>query len=131
MASLPREFSKLAVASGIATLVDGIGFFILELLFTPGSVALGFIAVVCAVLGGLTHFLLCRFWVFDIRSHWQTQAGKYVAASGAGALIHGTLVGGMSMFIAGGIAWTVSKIVVYIAWTYPTSKWFVFTPEAR
>lgn len=123
-----KDFAGASAASFLATVADGLLYALLIWLIggdTPTEV--GVAAAVGALLGGVIHYSLSRFWVFDrfeapvIRS-----AITYFAMSWLAAAIHGVLTGWLSTLIGESWAWFGSKAVVWIFWTYPMSRYVVF-----
>lgn len=121
------DFSGVVAASVVATAADGALYSALILWGVPAGVA----AFLGAVLGGVIHYSGCRFVVFrrfDLPTAYS--APRYVAMSGSAALIHAGLVVLFSSFVAAGLAWGLSKVLVYAAWTYPLSRYVVFSSRS-
>lgn len=123
------DFSGVAIASFIATAADGTLF---AALTQGGGVYAGVAAFVAAVFGGAIHFSACRFVVFKrFEAPVQQSLPRYVLMSGAAAVIHSgfvTLLTGMATAL---VAWFISKGLVYVLWSYPLSRYFVFDGTSR
>lgn len=126
MSNHGKKLSKFTVASVIATACDGFVYFLITQVVSSDPFTLGLSAAVAAIVGGIVHFSMARKWVFQSTEPIPPQAFRYIAASGAGALLHGTLVGALSTLTGGRVAWMISKVLIYFCWTYPTSTYFVF-----
>lgn len=117
-----------SVASFLATAADGAVFVMLTFWVVGTSAGeVGAAAAAGAVVGGIVHYSLSRFWVFHrfgapiVRS-----AVVYFAMSWAAAVIHGLMTGWLTGQFGPGVAWFVSKGGVWVAWTYPMSRYVVF-----
>ena len=123
------DFSGVAVASIVATALDGLVF---AALLAVGWTH-GWAALVAAVFGGIVHYSACRLIVFRRFATPVAQSlPRYVAMSGSAALTHAGVVSMLGTLLAAGVAWGVSKALVYVAWTYPLSRYFVFdTPASQ
>ena len=123
-----EDFSKTAVASALATAVDGAVFLVLiRVSLEWGRWSTGYFAATGAVVGGLTHYLLCRFWVFtrfDPRT--STSLPLYFFMSGSAALLHGAMTQVSASIIDPRIGWMISKLCIYMIWIYPMSRFVVF-----
>lgn len=117
-----------AMASLVATGVDGVLYAVL-LSWTVGwgTYRIGITAALAAFLGGMTHFVLCRTWVFQRYDKPLLSAlAAYMVMSGGAALVHGLLTHALALHVAISSAWMVSKLVVFLMWTYPMSRFVVF-----
>lgn len=117
-----------SVASFLATAVDGLLFAALTMWVFDGSGrSVGGAAAIGAVAGGGVHYSLSRFWVFRrFGASLLRSAVIYFAMSWAAAAAHGLLTGWMSGRFGAGIAWFISKGLVWALWTYPMSRYVVF-----
>jgi hypothetical protein len=124
-----RDLSKTTVASVIATALDGLVFFILTRLeLLDGlSYAVGARAFCAAPLGGVPHPTLCKYWVYGrfARDH-RSALPRYVLMSASAALLHGAITQGLSALWFGAWAWGLSKVLIYLGWTFPLSRYVVF-----
>lgn len=115
---------KTALASMIATGADfaTAG----ALVYALGGHGPGATVVGCCV-GALISFTLARVWAFDARGAWLPQVGRYAFVSGAAAVLNG---GGVALlflldtpFV---VAWLITRAVVFVTWSYPLQRDFVF-----
>ncbi len=123
------DFSGSSVASAAATATDA--FIYASLVFTLVRwefVSLGLAAGVGALLGGIVHYTICRFWVFRrFEAPLFRSAAIYFAMSWVAAAGHGFLTGWLAGLAGAALAWAVSKGVIWVAWTYPLSRYVVFS----
>mgnify|MGYP006304224973 CR=1 FL=1 len=123
-----RDFAGASLASFLATVADGLLYALLIWLFgaeTPQQV--GVAAAAGALLGGVIHYSLSRFWVFErFGAPVLRSAVTYFAMSWLAAAIHGVLTGWLSTRLGESWAWFGSKGVVWVLWTYPMSRYVVF-----
>lgn len=131
MSSWTRHLLDLtgsSVASFVATAADGIVYVALvHTLVAWQLLSLGVSAGLAAVVGGVIHYSMCRFWVFrrfDASLHWS--AAIYFVMSGLAAVGHGVLTEWLASFIGAGFGWGVSKGAIWVLWTYPASRYVVF-----
>jgi hypothetical protein len=127
------DIGGASVASFIATAIDGAIFWILvaSSLFSFGvsDVWIGVAAMTAALVGGVIHYVLSRFWVFRrFAAPIIGSAVLYFAMSWSAAFVHGWLTGVSAGLLGAGWAWIVSKGVLWTLWTYPVSRWIVFGP---
>lgn len=125
------DFSGTALASFLATAADGAVFSLLIFVASAawlGGYWTGVAAALAAIVGGIIHFSLCRFWVFKrFEAPLQSSIPRYVLMSGAAALLHGAATQVLTdVGLVAGIAWFLSKALIYVAWTYPVSRYLVF-----
>lgn len=128
------DISRTAIASALATAVDGVLFALLMHLFAKTSLDIpGLWAASAAIVGGATHYALCAFWVFRRFDHRPTRAiPSYVFVSAAAALGHGALMQGLCFVMPQWWAWAISKTALFLCWTYPLSRFVVFDqPDQR
>ncbi|MFW6057258.1 MAG: hypothetical protein ACOC9W_00240 [Persicimonas sp.] len=122
------DFSGSSVASAAATAADAVLY--ASLLFTLvrwESVSLGLAAGIGALLGGIVHYTMCRFWVFRrFEAPLFCSVAIYFAMSWVAAAGHGFFTGWLASLAGAGLAWAVSKGVIWVAWTYPMSRYVVF-----
>ncbi len=119
------------MASFLATAADGALFALLLMLASGdwlGGYWTGIAAALGAILGGIIHFSLCRFWVFRrFEAPLLSSIPRYIVMSGAAAFLHGGATQLLTdVGLVAGLAWFVSKAVIYVAWTYPVSRYLVF-----
>lgn len=123
-----RDLSGTALASLIATGFDGLVFALAAALSgassdraTAACVALG------ALVGGLTHFIICRRWVFQrFDAPLAQSAPRYALMSLSAGLLHTGLTTLLANLLLLQLAWGLSKLLVYLGWTYPLSRYVVF-----
>lgn len=124
-----QDLSKTTVASVIATALDGLVFFILTQLelLDALSYAVGVRAFLAALVGGVTHYTLCKYWVYGrfARAH-RSALPRYVLMSVSAALLHGAITQGLSALGLSALAWGLSKVLIYLGWTFPLSRYVVF-----
>lgn len=127
-----EDFAGASLASFLATAADGALYALLLFVFElvsdePSTTLVGVAAAIGAVLGGVIHYSLSRFWVFDrFDAPIRRSAVAYLAMSGLAAVIHGVLTAWLSVHAGEALAWFGSKAVVWLAWTYPLSRFVVF-----
>jgi putative flippase GtrA len=98
------------------------------LVFLAGTSAAWATTVGCAV-GGVLSFLLSRVWAFDAGGAWWPQIGRYAFVSAATALMNGGGVALLSALEAPFVvAWLIARAVVFVTWSYPLQRDFVFSP---
>jgi hypothetical protein len=123
-----QDFAGASLASFLATVADGLLYALLIWLIggdTPTDV--GIAAALGALLGGVIHYSLSRFWVFErFDAPLARSAVTYFAMSWLAAAIHGVLTGWLSTLVGESWAWFGSKAVVWVFWTYPMSRYVVF-----
>ncbi|MFB6352078.1 MAG: GtrA family protein, partial [Bradymonadaceae bacterium] len=122
------DFSGAAVASFSATVTDGIIYMILLwTLVDRGTLSVGVAAGCGAVVGGIVHYLLNRFWVFRrFHAPIAQSALTYFPMSWLAAVLHGLATEGFTQWVDPKLAWFCSKGIIWIAWTYPMSRFVVF-----
>lgn len=122
------DFSGAAVASFAATASDGVLY--LALLWTVverGSLSVGVAAACAALVGGVIHYVLNRFWVFRrFQASIAQSTLTYFPMSWLAAVLHGFGTEGFTQFLDPKLAWFCSKGIIWIAWTYPMSRFVVF-----
>lgn len=123
------EFSTAGVASFVATVIDGLLF--AQMLVWARALAMGdvigIVAALAALLGGVTHFLLCRYWVFQRFDAPLKQAIlAYLLMSLGAALAHGLTTHLLAIYGGATLAWFSSKAIIFMIWTYPVSRFVVF-----
>lgn len=116
---------KSALAAMIATVADfATAGALVHVLggHAPGATVAG------AVVGAVIAFVLGRVWAFDGHGHaWMPQVGRYAFVSGAAAALNGGGVALLLMLDAPFVvAWWITRAVVFVTWTYPLQRDFVF-----
>lgn len=123
-----RDLSGATIASLVATAFDGLVYALLVHTFVAWqTLSLGLAAGLAAVGGGVVHYSVSRFWVFrrfQARLGWSVVC--YFVMSGLAALGHGYLTAWLAHSLGAGFGWGVSKAVIWLAWTYPASRFIVF-----
>ncbi len=127
------DISSLSIASVIATGLDAtIYTILLYFLVHQGTISVAAAAIIAALTGGLTHYLICRLWVFRrfdppvLRSLLLYACMSWLAAMG-----HGLFTEWLSQSMGAGFAWMISKLVFWLGWTYPLSRFMVFRQAAE
>jgi putative flippase GtrA len=122
------DLSGSSVASLVATAGDGIVYATLvHTLVAWQTLSLGLSAGLAAIIGGVIHYAMCRFWVFRrFRASFGWSAATYFAMSGLAAVGHGFLTAWLADYIGAGFGWGLSKGVIWVFWTYPASRYVVF-----
>lgn len=122
------DFSGSSVASIVATVADAALYALLvHTLVNWDVTSLGVAAAVGAMLGGVIHYTMCRFWVFRrFEAPLLRSAVTYFAMSWMAAIGHGFLTDWLAGLFGAAIAWTISKGAFWVIWTYPMSRYVVF-----
>jgi hypothetical protein len=125
------DFTGASAASFVATLFDGLVFWLLVASglfnFGVGQFWVGVAAFAAALIGGAIHYGLSRFWVFRrFAAPLVGSAVLYIGMSWSAAVLHGALTGWWSGFLGAGWAWFASKALLWLSWTYPLSRWLIF-----
>jgi phosphatidylglycerophosphate synthase/putative flippase GtrA len=121
---------KSVVANALATGVD----FVLAnaLYFGLGMHGVAATVLGC-VAGALVSFTLSRAWAFEARggSLW-LGLNRYAVASAATAALNG---GGVALLLLVNVpfvvSWLLARAVVFVGWSYPVQRDFVFVTGAR
>ncbi len=129
---LSRERGSLfrnIVAASIATAIDFafVVFLVSRAKFDPAwATALG-----CA-LGGVVGFVINRTWTFSTNGAARTQAVRYAFASAttAGLNTAGVAVLLFLPDLAYQLAWLLVRIAVFVGWSYPLHRTYVFEHAA-
>ena len=123
-----RDLSGASVASAAATATDGVVYVFLSwTLVASGSLTVELAAGLGAVVGGVIHYALSRFWVFQrFGAPLKQSATAYFAMSWLAAAFHGVLTGQLVEILGPSLGWFASKGVIWLAWTFPVSRWIVF-----
>jgi putative flippase GtrA len=117
------DFAGVAGASVIATAADGVVFWA----FSTFGMRAGIAALLAAIVGGVIHFSLCRWGVFKrFNANVLQSAGRYVVMSGIAALLQAGIVEFLVADLGHGLAWGIGKVLIYMGWTFPLSRWIVF-----
>ena len=122
------DFSGTLFASAVATGVDALIYTTMILVWVnAGMLSVGLAASVGAVVGGLVHYGLCRFWVFRrFQAPIVSSFPLYLVMSWLAAAAHGVLTHWLSGLAGVALGWLISKAVLWICWTYPMSRFVVF-----
>jgi len=127
------DVSGATIASLVATAFDGLVYALLvHTLVAWQTLSLGPAAALAALVGGIIHFSLSRFWVFRRFSAplgWSL--ASYFVMSGLAAMGHGFLTAWLANVFGAGFGWGLSKAVIWLLWTYPASRYVVFGGFAR
>jgi putative flippase GtrA len=122
-------FTKAQFASLLATGVD----FLLTWVLIRGAgaptVAAGAAGTIC---GGVTHFLICRSWVFQAREgKWPAQFNRYVLVWTGNLFLNVSLLWLLTRFtgIGGMYAKVITATTVAICYNYVLQKRYVFKSE--
>lgn len=131
MKSLKRHLMDLSgssVASAAATAVDGLIYVALvATLVESYSMTIGVAAATGAFVGGIVHYTLSRFWVFErFSASLMQSAVTYFTMSWLAAAAHGALTSYLVEALGPSIGWFASKGIVWFCWTYPLSRYVVF-----
>ncbi len=123
-----RDASGTLVASAVATGSDAVVYAALVLsLVEVDALSVGLAASIGALVGGLIHYSLCRFWVFRrFEAPITSSFVLYLTMSWLAAAGHGLLTHWLSGFAGVALGWLISKCVLWIFWTYPLSRYVVF-----
>jgi putative flippase GtrA len=121
-----RMAARALVSSGIATLIDGI-VYNTSLVAVNGRYTIA--AILGALLGAVTNFLISRYWVFPpTMKRIDHQALQYMIGS---LLTYFALQASLMLFIEGmhmdeHIAWFPAKVVAWVLVSYPFSRFVAF-----
>src|SRR5690606_32250516 len=89
--------------------------------------SIGLVAALAAMFGGITHFMLCRYWVFQRHDKSLKESIlAYLLMSLGAALAHGVTTHLLAIYGGATLAWFCSKAVIFMFWTYPVSRFVVF-----
>ncbi len=114
---------RSAVASVVATLLDGVVAWSLTLLLlVPGAVS----TLIGAVAGGVTNWLLNRYWAFGSRGALPREAFRYALVSAGAALLNTFGVAWLEPTLGFRSAWLVTRVGVFCAFTFLLFRAFVF-----
>lgn len=122
------DISGSTIASLTATAADGLAYAALVHTLVAWQVmSIGLAAGLGALIGGVIHYSMCRFWVFR---RFETSLGwsvaTYFAMSGLAAVGHGFLTAWLADYLGAGFGWGLSKAAIWAFWTYPASRYIVF-----
>ena len=122
------DFTGAAGASFAATMTDGVIYVILlSTLVANDAIGIGVAAGCGALVGGTVHYVLNRFWVFRRFHAPVTQSAlTYFPMSWLAAVLHGLATEMFAQWFDPKLAWFCSKGAIWIAWTYPMSRYVVF-----
>lgn len=126
--SMTRPLKTLG-ASALATAIDlAVAASVLGFAGTHPSLAT---AIGC-VAGAVVSFSLCRAWAFEARGAVVPQLGRYAFVSASGAALNAGGVALLSMLNASFlVAWVITRVAVFVTWSYPAQRDFVFAPAPR
>lgn len=122
------DLSGMSVASATATAVDGIIYAVLLwTLVAWKDIPVGMAAGIGAFVGGLIHYSMSRFWVFErFQAPLKQSAVAYFTMSWLAAACHGALTQSLVEYLGLSIGWFTSKGLVWVFWIYPLSRYVVF-----
>lgn len=126
-----RTVSKAAVSSLIATVVDGAVYQLL-LFVLPTHYAV--VALIAAVLGGVTNFEINRHWTFQARhENARLQAIRYAFASGATYLALRAMLWLLIdvAAVSARLAWLPAKVLAFCLVSYPAQRAWVFATRTH
>ena len=126
-----KDLSGTTIASASATGLDAIVYTTLTLtLIGQEWFNIGLAAFVAALAGGVLHYSLCRFWVFRrFQAPLLESLILYLAMSWLAASGHAVLTHWLATMVGAAFAWTISKIIFWLIWTYPLSRYVVFNDD--
>lgn len=121
-----RRPVKSILANVLATLAD---FCLVAMLHFVWQTRPAVATAVGCLLGALVSFTVSRSWVFEgTRATLVHQVGRYAFVSATTAALN---VGGVSLVlllpVPFVVAWALTRAVVFVTWSYPLYKDFVFT----
>lgn len=123
--------ARAVVASVAGTLADGTAY---QLVLSAAASRYSLAAFAGAVVGGLTNFLLGRYWAFPPAGRrLAPQMGLYALGS---LLTYFALSATLFVLIEKGgmnerLAWVPGKVVAWIVVSYPFQRWVVFRGAPR
>lgn len=122
------DASGSTLASVVATAFDGLVYAALvHTLVAWQAMSIALSAGLAAVIGGVIHYSMSRFWVFrrfEAPLGWSI--ATYFAMSGLAAVGHGFVTAWLANYLGAGLGWGLSKGVIWAVWTYPASRFIVF-----
>ena len=125
-----KDLGGAALASVAATVLDGLFFALLQWHGTFDGLPVhttGVHAFVAAIAGGMAHYTICRFWVFErFENSTAKSLSLYAAMSLSAALLHSGFTASLAYLLPSQLAWVCSKVGLYLLWTYPLSRYVVF-----
>lgn len=119
---------RVAVSNALATLADFAvaSCFAYGLSFNPALAT----AIGCIV-GALVSFAVARVWAFESSGAWLPQLWRYAGVSLTTAALNG---GGVALLLSLNapflLAWWFTRAVVFVTWSYPLQRDFVFVAPA-
>ncbi|KAL0217950.1 hypothetical protein RCL1_008798 [Eukaryota sp. TZLM3-RCL] len=120
---LTMELGKSGLASIFSTFIDMIVYFAFIRITAIVSVA----AAIGSMTGGLVHYFLCRSLVFKNSTVSRAYSVFfYFFVSWTGAGLHAFLVSIFSLVFGDFSGWLTSKLLVFVTFSFPLSKYFVF-----
>ncbi len=128
--------ARAAVSSLAATIVDGVFYQLMLAFLTRAGTASAYVtaALVGAVAGAVTNFVLNRYWAFRSKGKRIWVQGTQYAV---GSLLTLLLLEAFLWFLIekvgldARVAWLPAKVVVWIAFSYPFQRVFVFAGAER
>ena len=125
---LRPTLGRSAVASGVATLLDGvIAWSLTLLLYVPGTAS----TLIGAVAGGVMNWLLNRHWAFRSRGAVGREAFRYALVSAVAALLNTLGVAWLEAPLGFRGAWLVTRVGVFCGFTFVLFRAFVFRHAIR
>ncbi|KAL0207659.1 hypothetical protein P9112_012287 [Eukaryota sp. TZLM1-RC] len=122
------ELGKSTLSSIAATFFDGLVYSSLLFCGVPIYLA-AFLGSVC---GGILHFSLCYRLVFKPTVSKLYSLVSYFTVSYTSALLHGLLTMSLSKsdLFGPSLSWAISKIIIFCCFTFPLSRYVVFSGYA-
>ena len=128
MSTATRDMGGAMAASAVATATDGVVFFTLVGLGTQAGIG----ALFAAAAGAVTHYSLSRFGVFRrFEAPLLRSAVSYMIMSSGAAAVYAVGAQLAVPFVGAVAAWIMLKTVIFVAITYPLSRYWVFAQRAN
>jgi putative flippase GtrA len=124
-----KLFARATVCSVAATIADGLVYEAVLFLGHNAGRLYVVAAILGAVAGAVTNFLLSRYWAFkQTEKHIGLQAAQYALAS---FLTYLALQGSLALLVEvahvdARLAWVPAKLFAWLAVSYPMARFYVF-----
>ncbi len=120
-----RRLLPAAISAALATCVD---FALVVILVSRGGLSPALATALGCGVGGVTNFLLNRWWTFASRDKAMPQALRYALVSAASAALNS---GGVALVIAFPavdyrIGWLLVRALLFVCWTFPLQRGYVY-----